>query len=831
MRYVCLILIAVIMCFANPAAAVGPVTALAGKYSVAVASEPSPPVTGENILIISVKDGANALTNAAVAVHIDMTSMPMPADANATPGQNAGEYGATVNFSMAGVWKVDVSVQQMAGMKMAGDGVAHFVVETGKGITAKSAGRPIPWFGIIVTVLFLGILVTVLVYRHLSTKSRGYLVGILTLAIVLVGTVVFVQKYRDAKTSTVLASANMDMSTQPAPGVVAVTTETVRAAPFHASATYTGSITPDREEDVYPRVTGRLLQMPFYPGDRVAPGQVVAVLDSTELAAKEAQARYGKISANQQITVANADIASAQAGYAKALKGAAEVRAQLAQVNAAARAADSAVKAAQSDVNNARQLANETEGAVLSAQSGIDQANEAVSQAQSDVESAQADVVYWTTEIAREKKLYEQGAVAREEMDRETAQAATANAKLSQVKAATRIAEAGVARAKQDYAQARARQGAAQAAIISAEARQEGMQASRDAAQGKITETQAAVATAEAEVSAATAGVTSALARAQVAATTAMQAGAVLTEANTVRGYTTIRSAVGGMVTARNISSGVLVQPGMSILKIAKIDVVRIQVNISEADLAQIQIGQFLTAHAVDRPEREITARISAIFPVRDIAARTAIVEARVANPGYQLNPGQYLSVQINLNSASRQVITVPTTALVTRDGESSVFLAKSDGMRTIARRSSVTVGRLSDDRTELLTGIHEGDAVISTGWANLHDGDAIKVLRNTVNAPESPLPPPAIDRMPAPSEPMPVITPAAGVLPRKIPVVRDPAPRQENASRTNASTTGAPTLDAKKWFHCPMHLDMVSNKPGKCPKCGMDYVEFHKGP
>jgi len=37
------------------------------------------------------------------------------------------------------------------------------------------------------------------------------------------------------------------------------------------------------------------------------------------------------------------------------------------------------------------------------------------------------------------------------------------------------------------------------------------------------------------------------------------------------------------------------------------------------------------------------------------------------------------------------------------------------------------------------------------------------------------------------------------------------------------------PTADATKWYHCPMHLEMESTKPGKCPKCGMDYVPFKK--
>ena len=39
----------------------------------------------------------------------------------------------------------------------------------------------------------------------------------------------------------------------------------------------------------------------------------------------------------------------------------------------------------------------------------------------------------------------------------------------------------------------------------------------------------------------------------------------------------------------------------------------------------------------------------------------------------------------------------------------------------------------------------------------------------------------------------------------------------------SNAPATNAPT--AKQLYTCPMHPDVISDKPGKCPKCGMDLV------
>lgn len=749
MKYCWLLIMVAIIFTTHLAWAATPETAMAGKYSIELSSQPSPPVVGENLLVITVKAGNQPVSNSAVDVHIDMTSMSMPADSKAAPGAKPGEYGATVNFAMAGAWKVDIAVQQMPGMAMAGDGTAHFFINTGKGIVSKGNGPAIPWSGILVVLLILATLLTIIFYRHIPAKQRGYLVGTLTLLIVLVGTIVIVEKYRDTKTSTVLASANMNMSTQAAPGTVAVTTDIVTETPFQASVTYTGTVAPDQEEDVFPRITGRLVFMPFYPGDHIAKGQVVARLDTAELAAKEAQALYGSQSASQGISAANADISTAQAGQAKALRVVDQAQAQLQQVQSAARGAESAVKAAQSEVTAARQMSQEADSAVLSAQAGVKQANEAVLQAQSDVESTQADVAYWTAEIAREKKLYAQGAIAKEEYDRETAQSVAANAKVNQMKAAVRTAQAGVTRAKQEVVQAQARQAAAQAAIATSEARVEQSQADRDSARQKISEAQAGIQTALADVRAAASSVTGAAAKARMASASSRQAHAQLTEASTVKGYTEIRASSGGVVTARNVAPGTLVQPGMAIMKIAKTDVVRIQVNVSAGDLAQISIGQTISAHTIDAPDQPFSARISAVFPTQDPSARTAIVEARVPNVDGRLRPGQYLSVDLALGKNQHPTLSVPTTALNTRDGQSSVFMMVNDGVRTTAKRVLVTTGRVSNTRTEILSGLQVGDQVITSGQANLHDGDAATVLRPNENST-----PPSGDNM-APSMPM----------------------------------------------------------------------------
>ncbi|HEY3416121.1 MAG TPA: FixH family protein [Armatimonadota bacterium] len=148
----------------------------AGKYTVSLATQPSPAKIGENTLVITVKDGDKPLTGAGVNVHLDMTTMSMPADVQAEAGKTAGEYLAKTDLGMAGDWKITIKVQQMAGMAMDGDGKADFTLNVAGEPMAAAVPSPTPvqvpatgkspW-------LWVGIGVIVLVGIILALRPRG----------------------------------------------------------------------------------------------------------------------------------------------------------------------------------------------------------------------------------------------------------------------------------------------------------------------------------------------------------------------------------------------------------------------------------------------------------------------------------------------------------------------------------------------------------------------------------------------------------------------------------------------------------------------------------
>lgn len=729
----------VVAVVATAAASAAPLTAQAGRFNLQLSTVPDPPVAGSNTLTITITDGGKPLSGAGVSLHVDMTTMPMPSDFAAAPGGRPGEYVATVNLSMAGQWQLTVSVQQMAGMKMAGDGEAHFLIDTGKSISAKSR-RHTPWLPILAVILLAAALVGgALLIRHrgLPRGVRGVFIGLVTLAAVTAGTWWVVHRYRNPTVSTVLGSTFMDMDAmQPAPGAVPVRVEKVRPAAFTAKVTYTATVVSDVDEYIYPRVTGRLVEMPLYAGDRVHAGQVVARLDTAELAAKEAQASAGREGAWRGVEAARADVSSARAAETRALKAAEQARTQVQEALSGVEGAEGAVRATEGELAGATEALREAQSAAAAAQAGVEQAQQTVVQAQAEVDSAAADATYWDAEIAREKTLYGKGAISREELDRETAQAAAAAARLKQAQAGLKAAEAGVTRAERERDQAQARVAAAAAGVRTAEAKVAQARAELGAAHARVTQAQAGVGTAVADAGAAAAGVKAAASKVGVAGAQLTQARAAQTEASVVRGYTVIRAANSGVVTARLVSPGVLVQPGTAILRIAKIDFVRLQAALSDADLGRVRTGAPVLAWSSDAPEIPFSGEVTSVFPVRDAMARTGIVEARIPNPGGRLVPGQTVRLEVSLGEEA-PLLSVPTAALSVREGQTSVWVAAQENGRLVARRVPVKTGGQAGDRTEIVSGLKPDSEVIVLGWDNLRDGDAVKPLGDDEPAPQ----------------------------------------------------------------------------------------------
>ena len=433
---------------------------------------------------------------------------------------------------------------------------------------------------------------------------------------------------------TVIEAQAMDMSVMKAPvGTAPVVTDKAGRGDFDARVTYTGTVVAFNDEDVYPRVTGWIRQMPVYPGDRVQSGQMVARLDATELGSKENEVAFARLSAEQMraqtvaeevqaramraqaaaeqtyarggVEEAANDLASSRGMITEAQRNLAAARAMARQTEREQAGARSALRASRSEVTAAQEAKAQAEASVSDAQAEL-------SSMEADLAAAQANAASWRPRLKRSEALEQKGAISLEELQRDQADAQAAESMVSAAAAKVRRAKAGVSSAEAAVRQAAAMVGAAeakqeqmqaevdaaQAKLEQAHANAEAMdakitqaRASAGAAQARVTQMQAMLGKSDASVRGAVAGIDAAARKRMGAGAAAEQMRAALTTASVIKGYTEIRASGPGVVTQRLVSPGVLVNPGTPILRIAQIDRVRLQANVAEKDVAGIRVG------------------------------------------------------------------------------------------------------------------------------------------------------------------------------------------------------------------------------------------------
>ena len=176
-----------------------------------------------------------------------------------------------------------------------------------------------------------------------------------------------------------------------------------------------------------------------------------------------------------------------------------------------------------------------------------------------------------------------------------------------------------------------------------------------------------------------------------------------------------IRAPFSGWLSLRRISPGTVVNAGTTIVTIVDHSTIKLDFTVPETYLPALKPGLEISATAAAFPGEQFRGRISSIDPVLDPVTRSATARAILPNPDLRLRPGMLMTVDIN--SPARSALTVPELAVI---GEGSGAYVWKVGADNQATRANVTAGIRRDGLVEILSGLKEGDRVVSEGTVKL---------------------------------------------------------------------------------------------------------------
>lgn len=187
--------------------------------------------------------------------------------------------------------------------------------------------------------------------------------------------------------------------------------------------------------------------------------------------------------------------------------------------------------------------------------------------------------------------------------------------------------------------------------------------------------------------------------------------------------YTNIVAPIDGVIAARAVKPGNLIQLNSSLFRIVDTSRLEAVLNVPERDLATMKEGLAVRMTADAMPGEVFEGVIDRVSPVVDAGSGTFRVVT--AFPGGEgLRPGMFGRIEVVYDQRS-DALTVPRSALLQDAGETAVFAVRDNK----AVRVPIELGHLSGELAEVRKGLDEGDQVVTAGKVALRDGAPVEVL------------------------------------------------------------------------------------------------------
>ncbi|HEX3352830.1 MAG TPA: efflux RND transporter periplasmic adaptor subunit [Terriglobales bacterium] len=201
--------------------------------------------------------------------------------------------------------------------------------------------------------------------------------------------------------------------------------------------------------------------------------------------------------------------------------------------------------------------------------------------------------------------------------------------------------------------------------------------------------------------------------------------------ATTQLNYSEIRSPISGVVTERLLFPGEMAAAGTPLMTVMDISQVIARVHIPEASAAQLKVGD---KAEIELPgtDKTVPARVTLVSPALDPNSTTVEVWIRAKNPSGQMKPGS--SVQVSMLTRSlTDALSIPATALLLEEeGKPFVMVVTPDGH---AQKRNVKIGIRTDDRVQIVEGLHAGERIVGSGAYGLPENSKIVAAQSTPEA------------------------------------------------------------------------------------------------
>jgi RND family efflux transporter MFP subunit len=184
---------------------------------------------------------------------------------------------------------------------------------------------------------------------------------------------------------------------------------------------------------------------------------------------------------------------------------------------------------------------------------------------------------------------------------------------------------------------------------------------------------------------------------------------------------TKIKAPIDGLITKRFYEPGDMLAPQSHILSIIDPTALRLKIRLAERWLPLVKKSQSVTLRIDALGDKMLTAKINRIHPTIDARTHKGIIEILLDPAPTLAAVGQFTRAEISLSASNRLIIPVHTIHYEP-EGAYVFRIIKNDSDSMIAEKAFVVQGQQFGESAVILSGLTEGDIIVSRGQLGLRD-------------------------------------------------------------------------------------------------------------
>jgi membrane fusion protein (multidrug efflux system) len=193
--------------------------------------------------------------------------------------------------------------------------------------------------------------------------------------------------------------------------------------------------------------------------------------------------------------------------------------------------------------------------------------------------------------------------------------------------------------------------------------------------------------------------------------------------------YTQIRAPIDGVVSERYVKMGNTISVGEPLFRVTSLNPLVAYLHVPEREYRNIQPGQPVGIDIDALPDEPIVATVSRVSPIVDPQTGTFKITIEIVDNERRIKPGMFGRIGV-VYDVHENTLQVPRSAVVEDGGTVSVFVVEDD----VAIRKTVTLGYGNRGLVEIMSGLEDGEDVVTVGQASLKQDSRVTVINRPEN-------------------------------------------------------------------------------------------------